>query len=206
MAGAAVVAAMVWCGGASAATVITDPPGDANGGANAGLGLATAPASDATRDLTRVTVSSTAGALSVAFETSAPLTPGTLPTFVTLHATAGTCPVRLMAWLDGVQAQGTPVRVATADSVACGGFITQPGYSLSGAGTKLVARFPYAALARNRVPITASTPLTHLSADTRVGTYTTLFYLCGGNVPHLCDTQGSFRQSLYLGPLVDATG
>src|SRR3954452_16507458 len=102
-AGGAVVGAamMLWCGAASAATVINDPAGDANGLGNAGQDLATAPASDAARDLTKVTITPEKDALSVAFTTSAPLTPGQAPSELRLHLTTPKCPVNLIVAIAG---------------------------------------------------------------------------------------------------------
>src|SRR5690349_2269564 len=93
---AALVAAMcTWCGTATAATVITDPAGDANHGGNAGLDVSTGPVSDAPRDLTKVVASSDGSALSLAFTTSAPVDQGVNDTFVRLNVTTPKCPIEM---------------------------------------------------------------------------------------------------------------
>src|SRR4051812_13841267 len=191
-AGVAVVgAAMFLSGGvASAATTITDPAGDANGGANAGLDVATGPASDAARDLTKVVVSSDDTALTVAFTTSAPVDQGATNTLVRLNVTTPKCPVALGVWIGGTDSNNAPAYLPHADSYDCGGYISNEGYSLTSSGSTLSLRFPYAALARWGVPITASTALTHLKADTFEGTMAYSVGGCSGD-PTICTVFGA---------------
>ena len=197
----------LWCGVASAATVITDPAGDANGGANAGLDQATGPVNDAARDLTKVAVSSDGTALSVAFTTSAPVDQGVNGTFVRLNVTTPTCPVSLGVWIGGTKSDGSPAYLPLVDEFDCGGFFSSEGSSVTASGSTLTARFPYAALARDHVPITASTALTHLKADTFEGTMVVGGAgPCSGD-PTICTVfdLAPPRHREYVGSLVDKT-
>jgi hypothetical protein len=205
--GAAIVAAMMmWCGAASAATVITDPAGDANGLGNAGLDLATGPVNDAARDLTNVAVSSDGGALSVAFTTSAPLDQGPVQTFARLTLTTAKCPVSLIAYVGGTASDGSAAFLPMADTFDCGGFLSTDGYSVTPAGNTVTVRFPYGALQRAGAPIAAGTALTHLKADTFEGTITVGNGFCSGD-PTICTVFNAVppRHREYVGPLIDKT-
>src|SRR4051812_18150422 len=169
--GAAVVAAMsMWCGVASAATVITDPAGDANGLAAAGLDISTGPASDAARDLTKVVASSDGRALTVAWTTSAPVTQGPASTFLRLNLTTPKCPITLAVAIGGTDSNGAAAFLPISDAFDCPGPLSSEGYRVNATGSTVSVRFPYAALKRNGVPIAATTPLAHLEADTLEGT------------------------------------
>jgi hypothetical protein len=206
--GAAIAAATMtmWCGAASAATVITDPAGDANGLGNAGLDQATGPVNDAARDLTRVTVSSDGGALSVAFTTSAPLDQGPVQTFARLTFTTAKCPVSLIAYAGGTASDGSTALLPMADAFDCGGFLSTDGYSVTPVGNTVTVRFPYDALQRAGAPISAGTTLTRLKADTFEGTITFGNGFCSGD-PTICTVFNAVppRHREYVGPLIDKT-
>ena len=200
---AALVAAMtMWCGAAGAAVVITDPAGDANGGANAGLDQATGPVNDAARDLTKVVLSSDGGALNVAFTTSAPLDQGPIETFARLNLTTSTCPVSLIAYVGGTDSGKAPAYLPLVDAFDCGGFFSADGYSVSASGTTVTLRFPYEALRRAGAPITPATTLSKITADTLQGTAAYENSYCDGD-PVVCAAFGADRHRAYLGPLID---
>ena len=202
LAGAAATIALAVPGVAQGA-VITDVTGDANGVANAGLSVATAPVSDASRDLTQVDVDRTADGIVVRFHLAAAPQLGGAPTFAILRGQRGVCGVSLaVAW----GGEGGPTAVSDLDDCDEEFFgIGAPGFSAAVEGTTLVARYPYAALAGNRMGIGPSTALTDLRAETRIGTFGSSggFSSCS---PEPCEPNGfSYARSGFIGPLVDIT-
>jgi hypothetical protein len=190
------------------ATTIDDPAGDANGLGNAGLSLATAPASDATRDLTRVTVARDREGLTVRFALAArPQLDGPI-SFAILRGARGGCGVSLaVAWGSLVDDAGAgPIAVSDLDDCDDEFFgIGAPGYSVALEGSTLVARYPWSALAANRMGIGPATALRKLTAETRVGTFgsTGTFSHCH---PDPCEAEGlNHTKSGFIGPIVDVT-
>ena len=191
-------------GVASAATTITDPAGDANGGANAGVDQATGPVNDAARDLTKAVISTDGSALIVSFTTSAPVDQGAAQTFLSLNVDTPKCSmIKLEAYIGGTDSNQAPAFLPIVDDFDCGGFLSSEGYSVTQSGTTVTARFPYAALAANGVALGASTPLTHLRAWTSEGTAVYGASSCGGD-PTFCDLL-NYRHREYLVAQIDRT-
>ena len=188
--------------GVARGATINDPPGDANGAGNAGLSVVSDPVSDASRDLTRVAVERTLDGITVRYTLSAPPQLGGPQTFAILRGTRGACGVSLVAaW----GFDGGPVAFSDLDDCAeefLG--IGAPGYSATLEGSTVVARFPYTALAGNRMGIGPDTALTGLRAETRIGTFHTsgTFVSCDPD----CEDEGfSYAKSGFLGPVIDIT-
>src|SRR4051812_483943 len=154
---ASVATAALWAALTGAAmastpvTVITDPVGDANGLGTLGIDQATAPVSDGTHDLTAVKLSTDGDALRVVFEQSAAPDPAGPQTFTMLRFNLGDCPVQVGVVYGKLDTSETGGPVTLVDSGSC----TADGFSLAGVGTSaiqgtsVVARFPFADLAKS---------------------------------------------------------
>src|SRR4051812_30484161 len=183
------------------ATVITDPTGDANGLATLGVEQATGPASDGSRDLTAVKLSTEGDALQVVFEQAAPpdLDKG-ISTANRFNATIGKCPVSLTVVYSGdpVQGRGAPWTLVEGANCAPGWtFVSDKNVTIE--GSKLVARFAFADLAKAGVPVTTGSRLTNLSADTRLGTYYSVAIGCSPDPcpPQIYDAFHAIPQGPY---------
>jgi hypothetical protein len=130
-------------------------------------------------------------------------------TFGVLRAARAGCDVNLAVMWGNVGGEGDSTPVAVSDLDNCDEEflgIGAPGYSAAVEGASIVARYPYSALANNRMGIGPSTTLRNLRAETRVGTWGTAggFSSCS---PEPCEPSGmSWAKSGYIGPLIDATG
>jgi hypothetical protein len=154
---------------AHADTVISDPAGDANGLGAAGISQGTAPVSDATCDLTSVTITREPGTIVVRYAlTAAPDTDGPL-TFAIVRARQGACTVFLAAgWgsLDGSDHGILPISDVNGDDCPRWGWgASTYGHTLELHGTTIVARFSL-----EHAQLT-NAPLTSITAETLVGTW-----------------------------------
>lgn len=198
--GAAAAIALAVPAGAQGA-VIDDPAGDANGTGNAGLSVVTAPVSDASRDIVRITVDRVTDGITVRFGLSAPPDLGGPTTFAILRGSRGGCGFNLATAWGG----GGPIAVSDLDDCDeefLG--IGAPGYSAWVDGATVVAHYPYAALTGNFMGIGPSTELRALRAETRVGTFGSVggFSSCDPD----CEHEGfSYAKSGYIGPVIDST-
>jgi hypothetical protein len=166
------VAALAVAAPAHASVVINDPAGDANGLGTAALNQSTGPASDASRDITSVTVSREPGNLVVRYALAgAPDLDGPMTTLL-LRGKKGACNSMLaVMWGNFGTENAAPSEqgpLAMSDFNGCPRDTWGPtaaGHSVSLNGSTIVARYSL------ENAFLDSTPLTGLRAQTIVGTY-----------------------------------